>query len=278
MEAGDEQKQRERRGEGMGRGVSQEWLQILGRWSKRATRCRCTRTGGWARASPGGLQPGGSPVRWVPHVSTFQLLVSQSFFPFLVSNLRLSRAEGPGRTAATLKTLVPREQVEVQTLRTAGRVLLGVRVRTTQDARGARRDAGVQLQFSERVGRVHKPQAGDPDAAPRGWHGDFWKREGAPQGDGHTQVRPGSLPGQLAGQRGRPVWIPGPARALRPTGLPPANQGQCGLEGAQSLAHSLCQEDSKEKPTGDAKFQGQIFENEDDESTQTFSRVASVDL
>lgn len=45
-------------------------------------------------------------------------------FPFLVNSLHLSRSEEPGRTAATLKTLVPREQVEVRRRRTTGRVLL----------------------------------------------------------------------------------------------------------------------------------------------------------
>lgn len=160
-------------------------------------------------------------------------------FPFLVNSLHLSRGEEPGRTAATLKTLVPREQVEVRRRRTTGRVLFAASESGPHRTQGEQ-DVAVQLQFSQSVGRLHKPQAGDPDAAPRGWHGDLWKREGASQGDGHTQVRPGSLPGQLAGQRGRPVWLPGPARALRLTGLPPANQGQCGLDGASPCLVTVC--------------------------------------
>lgn len=40
--------------------------------------------------------------------------------------------------------------------------------------------------------------------------------------------------------------------------------------------HGLFQDDMKEESMGDAKFQGQIFEN-DEESTQILSRVATVD-
>lgn len=48
-------------------------------------------------------------------------------------------------------------------------------------------------------------------------------RRGSLQTADLTQVWwAGSLPGQLAGHRGWPVWISGLARALRLSGLPPA--------------------------------------------------------
>lgn len=58
----------------------------------------------------------------------------------------------------------------------------------------------------------------------------------------------------------------------------PASKPRAGWPGwGQSLAdHGLFQDDMKEESMGDAKFQGQIFEN-DEESTQILSRVATVD-
>lgn len=78
--------------------------------------------------------------------------------------------------------------------------------------------------FSKSVGRLHKPWGDTLTLLPEAGREVSGSRRGSSQTTDLTQVWwAGSLPGQLAGQRGWPVWITGLARALRLSSLPSAN-------------------------------------------------------